>query len=49
MFSHQVMFDSLQLHGLCPWDFLGNNTGVGCRFLLQGILSDQGIKPMSPA
>ena len=20
---------------LCPWDFLGKNTGVGCRFLLQ--------------
>ena len=22
---------------LCPWDFLGKNTGVGCHFLLQGI------------
>ena len=22
---------------LHPWDFLGKNTGVGCRFLLQGI------------
>ena len=21
---------------LCPWDFLGKNTGVGCCFLLQG-------------
>ena len=21
---------------LCPWDFLGKNTGVGCHFLLQG-------------
>ena len=21
---------------LCPWDFPGKNTGVGCRFLLQG-------------
>ena len=20
---------------LCPWDSLGNNTGVGCHFLLQ--------------
>ena len=20
---------------LCPWDFPGKNTGVGCRFLLQ--------------
>ena len=22
---------------LCPWDFSGKNTGVGCHFLLQGI------------
>ena len=22
---------------LCPWDFPGNNTGVGCHFILQGI------------
>ena len=21
---------------LCPWDFLGRNTGVGCQFLTQG-------------
>ena len=21
---------------LCPWDFSGKNTGVGCYFLLQG-------------
>ena len=21
---------------LCPWDFLGKKTGVGCYFLLQG-------------
>ena len=23
---------------LCPWDFPGKNTGVGCRFLLQAYL-----------
>ena len=22
---------------LCPWDFLGENTEVGCHFLFQGI------------
>ena len=22
---------------LCPWNFPGKNTGVGCHFLLQGI------------
>ena len=25
----------------CPWDFPGKNTGVGCHFLLQGILPTQ--------
>ena len=29
-------------HVLCPWDFLGKNTGVGCHLLLQGIFSTQG-------
>ena len=27
---------------LCPWDFLGKNTRVGCHFLLQEIFSTQG-------
>ena len=27
---------------LCPWDSPGKNTGVGCRFLLQGIFPTQG-------
>ena len=27
---------------LCPWNFPGKNTGVGCQFLLQGIYSTQG-------
>ena len=34
---------------LCPWDFPGKNTGVGCHFLLQGYLSNPGIKPRSSA
>ena len=29
---------------LCPWDFPGKNTGVGCHFLLQGLLPIQGSK-----
>ena len=39
--SHLVMADCLGLHGLkparvlCPWNFPGMNTGVGCHFLLQ--------------
>ena len=27
---------------LCPWNFLGKNTGVGCHFLLQGNFPIQG-------
>ena len=44
VFSCSVVSDSLRPHALlgpsrllCPWDFLGKNTGVGCHFLLQGI------------
>ena len=43
-----VISYSLQLHGLqptrllCPWDFPGVNTGVGCHFLVQGIFLTQG-------
>ena len=32
---------------LCPWDFSGKNTGVGCHSLLQRDLSDPGIEPAS--
>ena len=41
----------LQLHELqpadllCPWEFPGKNSGVGCHFLLQGILLTQGSNP----
>ena len=30
---------------LCPWDFPGKSTGVGCHSLLQGIFSTQGLNP----
>ena len=30
---------------LCPWDFPGKNTGVGCHFLLQRIFPAQGSNP----
>ena len=32
---------------LCPWDFPGKNTGVGCHFLLPGIFPTQGSNPLS--
>ena len=28
---------------LCPWDFLGKNTGVGCHFFLQVLFPTQGL------
>ena len=48
LLSREVVSDSLQPHGLqptrllCPWDFPGKNTGVGCHFLLKGIFQTQG-------
>ena len=30
---------------LCPWDFPGKNTGVGCHSLLQGFFLIQGSNP----
>ena len=30
---------------LCPWDFPGHNTGVGCHSLLQGIFLIQRSNP----
>ena len=48
---HSVVSDSLQSRGLqltrllCPWDFPGKNTRVGCHFLLQGIFPTQGSNP----
>ena len=30
---------------LCPWDSAGNNTGVGCNFLLQEIFPTQELNP----
>ena len=48
LFSHLVMLDSFAFpwivarQVICPWDFPGKNTGVGCHFLLQGIFLTQG-------
>ena len=48
LFRHSVLSDSCDLMDcssprlLCPWDFPGNNTGVGCHFLLLGIFLTQG-------
>ena len=49
--SRSVVYDSLQPHGLqptrllCPRNFPGKNTGVGCHAFLQGIFLTQGSNP----
>ena len=49
--AYSVMSDSLPAHALwparllCVWNFPGKNTGVGCRFLLQGTFPTQGLNP----
>ena len=41
----KVVSDSLRPHELySPWNSLGQNTGVGSLFLLQGIIPTQGSK-----
>ena len=51
LFSHSGVSDSLGHHGLystrllCPWDYHGKNTEVGCHFLLRGIFLTQGSNP----
>ena len=39
---------SLPTRLLHPWHFPGKSTGVGCHFLLQGILRTQGLNPGLP-
>ena len=51
LFSHSVVSDTWQLHGLqpakllCPQDFPGRNIRVGCHFLFQWIFLTQGSNP----
>ena len=52
--GRSVMSNSLRPRGLqparllCPWDFPGKNTGVGCHFLLQEIFLTQGLNQGLP-
>ena len=50
-YCRSVVSDSSRCNGLqptrllYPWDSPGKNTGVGCHFLLQGIVPTQGSNP----
>ena len=47
--SRSVVSNSLRPHGLYrPWNFPGQNTGVGSLSLLQGIFPTQGLNPGLP-
>ena len=49
--NRSVVSGCLGCHGLwpasllCPWNFPGKNTGVGCHALFQGIFLTQGLNP----
>ena len=46
LFSHAQLFETswtVPTRFLCPRDFPGNNTGEAFHFLLQGLLSTQGL------
>ena len=51
LLSRSVVSTLLRPHGLlparllCPWEFPGKNTGVGCHALLQRIFPTQGLNP----
>ena len=46
MFSDSVLSNCFWPYRLlCPWDFPGKNTGVGCHFLFQGIFPTQRSNP----
>ena len=46
--SHSVVSDSLQPHGLSPWNSPGQDTGVDSLSLFQGIIPTQGLNPGLP-
>ena len=52
LLSHVQLCSTMEhspLGFLCPWDFPGKNTGMGCHLLLQGIFPTQGWNPFSVA
>ena len=46
--SRSLLSDSLQPHGLCPWNSPGQSTGEGSLSLRQGIFPPKGSNPGLP-
>ena len=46
--SCRTLCDPMDTRLLCPWDFLGKSTGVGCHCLLLRIFPTQGSNPGLP-
>ena len=40
-----TLCDPMDTRLLCPWNFPGKNTRVGCHVLLRGIFPTQGLNP----
>ena len=53
-FSRSVVSNSLRPHGLqptrllCPWDFPGKSTGVGCHCLLPAVIQFSSVAKSCP-
>ena len=46
--NHVRLFETPRMvafQSVCPWNFPGKNSGVGCYFLLRGIFLAQGSNP----
>ena len=47
-YVHACSVGTVATRFLCPWDFPGQNTGVGCHYFSSGDLPNPGFEPRSP-
>ena len=47
-YAHACSVGTVATRFLCPWDFPGQDTGVGCHYFSSGDLPNPGFKPKSP-
>ena len=43
--SSPTLCDPIVTHGLCPWNFPGKKTGVGCHSLFWVVFLTKGLNP----